>query len=143
MEDSRRVEPGGLQRGRPRPLETILSAALLLATGAPLRSRVEKIFPGGFVVCVFDGPATLTNHGSKLVVQVQDSSTHRWSGLPVRGNPASKRWSRAFVEADSSTDELHDGGVLTIKPPVTVGFCNFKGGKIDVEFPVESRQIKR
>ena len=118
-------------------------AALLLATGAPLRAGIEKTFPSGFVVCVFDRPATISNHGSKLVVQVQDPRTHRWSSLPSKDEPASRRWSRAFVEADSSTDELHDGGVLTIKQPVTVGFGNFKGGEIDVEFSVAPKQIRR
>ena len=120
-----------------------LSAALLLAGAAPLCAGVKKTFPGGFVVCVFDQPGTITNHGSKLIVQVQDPRTHRWSGLPFKDSPARRQRSRALVETDSATDEVDSEGVLTIKGPVTVGFSNFKGGEIDVEFSVAPKQIKR
>ena len=119
------------------------SAVLLAAGDAPPPTGSQRTFPGGFVVCVFDRPATVTNHGSKLVVQVRDPRTGRWSGLPFKDDPASKQWPRAFVETDSSTDEVDSEGVLTIKGPVTVGFCNFKGGEIDVEFSAPPKQIKR
>ena len=143
MKDSSCAERSSFGRGCTLSAKLLPLAVLFLLGTAPLRAGIEKTFPGGFVVCVFDRPATITNHGSKLVVQVQDPRTCRWSGLPSKDDPADRQWSRTLVETDSSTDEVDSEGVLTIKGPVAIRFSNFKGGEIDVEFSALPKRIKR
>ena len=118
-------------------------ACFLASTVADLQAGTEKTFPNAFVVCVFDHPATIINHGSKLVVKIEDPRTHRWIGLPFKDDPNAEPWPRRLVDTASRTDEVEPDGTLTIKGPVTLGFGNFKGGEVDVEFSTLPKRIKR
>jgi hypothetical protein len=124
-------------------MKTMLLILALLMTASILQAGIVKNFPGGYIICVFDQPATITNRGSKLVVGLQDPTTHLWNPLPTADDPSSPKWPMEFVTTDNNTDEVHYDGILTIHKPVSIVFWNFKGGEVDVEFSVLPKHIKR
>ena len=123
-------------------MKIIMLVSAVVLFGGSLRADVAKSFPDGYIVCVFDQPATITNEGSKLRVGVLDPASHRWVALPFSDDSGSRRLGELVV-TDNSTDEVHSGGTLTIKKPATIVLWNFKGSVVDVEFSVLPKHMKR
>ena len=123
-------------------MKNTLCVLAMSLVGGSLQAGINKSFPSGYIVCVFDHASTMVNHGNKLEVSMQDPTTHRWIPLPFLSDPSAPPWIRKFVTTDSPTDEIDSEGTLTIKRPVTIVFWNFKGGVVDVEFSAAPKSIK-
>ena len=83
-------------------MKTALFVLGLTFVEATVHAGVDKVFPGGYIICIFDRPTTITNHGSKLEVAVQDPKTRRWIPLPGTSVPSAPKWLRGFVAVDGS-----------------------------------------
>ena len=120
----------------------LTASVALLALSGCANTFVKCVYYNGFIVCVFDKPSTLINHGSKLVFGVRNPMTHEWV------SPVNSTWTldyvraaRVYPESVSGTEVIGKDDTLVVARPVTIALGNAKGGEIDVEFTVLPRSI--